>query len=154
DPARLTEGAYSGTITITTPNAVPAVRTIGVALNVRPGQPPSLQIDRSTLTFTYPRQALARTELLPVSNGGSGTIAVTASTTTVQGGSWLSVTPVVSTVTARTSAVLSVAANPAGLPFGTYRGSVLLSSTAGSATVDVTMTVSARDAAIRLSQSG
>ena len=154
DPGSLAEGTYGGTITVTTPNASPASRNIAVTLTVRPGLPAVLLVDRTNLSFTYPRQATTRSEALVVSNGGSGSISVSASATTVRGGSWLSVSPATTTVTARSAATLTVAANPTGLATGTYRGSILLNSSAGSVKVDATMTISARDTAIRLSQGG
>jgi uncharacterized protein (TIGR03437 family) len=129
NPAILSPGTYTGTITLTAPGAtaqVPVTLTVGgVGLSVNPTQ----------LSFAIPQN---------YGFGAPMTIQVTStpsSAITVSGTSdnnWL----VVDTPTAQTPASISIRANDSSLTQGSYTGSVTIgTSPANAITIPVTLTV-------------
>ena len=157
DPTNLAQGSYRASILISTPLAVPATSTVTITVQVGAPSNPSLTVGSSSLSFTYPKNSTStQSQAVLISNSGSGPLAYSAAAQTATGGNWLSVSPAAGTATPRSPASLSVAANSSGLAVGTYTGTVTItSSTSGqTATVMVTLTVSALDQAIRLSHPG
>jgi uncharacterized protein (TIGR03437 family) len=156
DPAELTAGSYSGAVTISVPNANPAVATVNVQFAVGAAIQASLAVDHNHLSFTYASTSAARTQTITVSNTGSGAPPFTAAVTPNPGqsASWLSVTPTSGTATPSAPVAMAVTANPAGLNPGTYTANVVVSSAAGSVTVTVTMTITANPLVMLLSQTG
>ena len=157
DPTNLTPGSYSTTILISSPLANPPSSTVTVNVTVGPALNPSLVVDKPGLSFTYPKSpATVETQVVHVSNGGSGPLAFSATAQTGNGGNWLSVSPSTGSVTPKQPAAVSVTANSTGLAVGTYTGSVTIaSSTTGTSdTVRVTLTVSSLNEAIQLSHVG
>ncbi|MEZ5356640.1 MAG: hypothetical protein R2762_28725 [Bryobacteraceae bacterium] len=133
EPTGLAIGTYSGTITLTSFNAVaPAI--IGVNLTVSGA--PALTAAPLALDF----RAAAGASPPPAK-----TFTVTSTPATnfqirVAGGSWLSVIP----ETGTTPATITVSANPSGLTAGTYRASIIIQTpgaTAGGQLVAVSLTV-------------
>jgi len=127
DPTQLVAaGTYSGGVTIALGG-----KTYGVAVvaTVSGGQQ---QILLSQSGFRF--QAVASsgatppTQSLLVFNGGSGSVAFTASASTVSGGSWLSVSPPSGSANGASSQVLTITANPTGLAAGNYYGQIQISS--------------------------
>jgi uncharacterized protein (TIGR03437 family) len=154
DPTNLAQGSYRATILITSPLAIPVNTSVTITVQVSAPDIPSLSVAKSGLSFTYPKNSTAtQTQLVQVSNSGSGSLAFTAGAQAANGGNWLNVTPASGSVTPKAPINLSVAAASKGLAVGTYTGSVTItSSTTGeTATVMVTLTVSALDQAMRLS---
>lgn len=154
DPTNLTPGSYQATITVTSPLAVPVNSTIVVTLQVGPGDTPRLAIDRTSLSFTFPSRPTAPlTQVVRVSNIGTGVLAFTLRAQTNDGGNWLSVAPFNGSVSPRSPVHLQVIANPVGLAAGTYTGSISIASatTGASFTVRVALTISTLDQAIQLS---
>jgi uncharacterized protein (TIGR03437 family) len=155
DPSNLTPGSYTGTITVLASTATPAFLTIGVTFTVSAALPPQLSVDQPNLSFTYPNGAPARSETIKISNAGGGALAFTVSAATNTGGSWLSVTPVSGSVSPGAPVALTVTANPANLPAGTYTGSVSIqSSGGGSITIPVNLAISSLSTALLLTQTG
>ncbi len=158
DPATLTSpGAYQGTITIATPDANPPATTINVTFQVSPAQPAALApLDPRSLSFAFAKSTPAQSQRLTISNAGGGALSFTAAATitTPAGAQWLTLSQASGQATPSSPAILTVTADPTGLGAGTFTGTV--SVTAGSTTlsVPVTMTVSALDQAILLSQRG
>ncbi len=155
DPSNLTPGTYQATLTITAPLATPVTTTIQVTFLVAPGTPPVLATDKTALSFTFPDQPTTiGTQIVRVSNTGTGPLAFSATAQTARGGNWLSVGVASGTATPKTPAPVPVIANPSGLAAGTYTGSVTIaSSTTGtSIVIPVNLTVSTLDQAIRLSR--
>ena len=134
DAAKLADGTYQGTVTLTTAGGV--VTQIAVTLTVASGSVP-VSISPSTLAFTYTQNGtLPAAQSLQI----TGSQSFTASAGTSNGGTWLAVTP----GSATGNATLSVSVNPAGLAAGTYNGSITVTPASGVAqTVAVTLTVSA-----------
>jgi uncharacterized protein (TIGR03437 family) len=156
DPSNLAAGSYAGAITITVPYASPSSRIVNVQFTVGAAIPASLSLDHNHLSFTYSNRSTARTQSITVSNAGGGPLPFTVSIVPNAGqtASWLSVTPTNGTATPATPAVLSVQADPSQLSPGTYTGTVTITSTAGSATVSVVMTISTNPLILLLSQTG
>ncbi len=154
DPSNLKPGPYQATLTVVAPNGSPVNTALTVTFQVSPGTNPKLAVDSPTLTFTFPRRPGGTlTQQLRVSNAGTGTLAFTATAATASGGPWLSVTPASGSATAKSSTVVSLTGNPAGLDTGTYTGSLAISSstTGETITVPVALTISTVDQAIQLS---
>jgi uncharacterized protein (TIGR03437 family) len=155
DPSNLTPGTYQATVTIASPLAAQMISTMAVTFQVGPGSPPQLAVSKTTLSFTFPRNPTgALTQLVGVSNAGSGTLLFSARAKTNTGGPWLSVSPASGSATPQPAVRIAVTADPAGLRAGTYTGALTIaSSTTGeSVTVLVTLTVSTLDQAIELSR--
>ena len=156
DPSQLKARNYQATLTIQTADAAPASIPISFNFQVGAATPPKLALDRTHLSFTYPLNVSAGVQRVEAGNAGSGSLAIQATAQTIASGNWLSVSPDSGIATPLQNVALAIKANPAGLPPGTYRGTVTVSSsTSGeSQTVAVTMTISSATQAIRLSHSG
>jgi uncharacterized protein (TIGR03437 family) len=157
DPSNLAPGTYTATLTVSSPSANPVNTNIAVVFQVAPPSNPKLAIDKTGLSFTFPRNpTTTSTQLVLVSNSGTGTLAFSAQAQTATGGNWLSVSPSSGSVTPNTPANLSITANPHGLAAGTYTGTVTVASASSgdSDTVMVNLTVSTLDQAIKLSHTG
>lgn len=156
DPSQLAPGEYAATITVSSNVALPAQQTVQVRFSVGTPLPATLRVDKNSLSFAFPRSASARSQTLVVSNPGSGQLAFTAAASTTVSPSWLSVSPASGIATPATSATISIQANPAGLPPGTYRGTVTISSatTGTSKSIPVTLTISSSAQGMLLSLTG
>jgi uncharacterized protein (TIGR03437 family) len=150
DAGALRPGTYAGVITIFAPDAVPQSSVINVTFAVSAAQSPKLSIDKESLSFPFPKNGKPRSQPVTISNLGGGSLAFTATAQTKTGGNWLSISPAAGQVTPSTPVTLTVTANPTGLAPGTYIGSL----TIVDQTLPVTMTISAIDRAILLSQTG
>ena len=151
NPAGLAPGTYTGTIEIEAPLGQPNIVSIDVTFQVGAALPANLQVDKTALTFTYPRTAARRSQSLVLSNSGSGNIAASV---VVPSGGFLRISPAVGTVTPATPLLLSVEADPGTRRPGTYRSSLTVSGAGTTREIAVTMTISDREQAILLSQSG
>jgi uncharacterized protein (TIGR03437 family) len=157
DPTNLAQGSYKAAVLIESPLANPSAAEMTVTANIGAAVNPQLAVDRKGLSFTYPRNpTLVEAQNIQVSNSGSGPLAFSATSQINTGANWLQISPASGSVTPNSPANVSVTTNPAGLGTGTYTGSVTISSaaTGQSDTVNVTLTVSSLDQAIRLSHSG
>jgi uncharacterized protein (TIGR03437 family) len=154
DPKGLAPNTYQATINISTPTGNPAYTLVPVTFQVGAALPPTLSIDKMSLSFPFPQQGIARSQTITVSNTGSGALQFSATTTTTSGGNWLSESPGKAQAVPGSPVPLTVTANPAGLSPGAYSGQMTIASGAQSQTVAVTMTISTLNQAILLSQSG
>jgi uncharacterized protein (TIGR03437 family) len=154
DPANLAAGTYRATITITTPNATPPQTTVAVTFTVQPSTPPKLSLSSQSLNFSVVQGTAAVTAQIGIENAGGGPLDFTTTSTTITGGDWLSASPASGTATPAAPVSLTIAAKPAGLAPGTYKGTVSVSGAGSTATVAVTLSVSASASRILLSQSG
>jgi len=158
DPSNLTAGPYTATLTITAPLGNPATSTVQITVQVTPGAAPALAADKSALSFTFPSDpAVTGSQIVKLSNAGSGTIAFSAAVQTANGGNWLSVGTMSGNITPQTPAAVTVTANPVGLGPGTFTGTVTFAGTsegtsAGTIVIPVNLTVSTLSQAIRLSR--
>jgi len=156
DPSNLQPGAYTGTITLTSPYASPSTLTITVTFNVATPIPASLSLQTQSLSFAFTAGGSQESQQFGITNQGSGTISFTASASTSTGGSWLSVSPASGATSNASPASLTVTAAPGSLGPGTYSGALTIASyvTGQSLTVPVTMTINAAAGQLLLSQTG
>jgi uncharacterized protein (TIGR03437 family) len=156
DPSQLAPGSYTGTVTITAPDASPLTQTISVSFVVTPPPSGRLALSTQTFSFSFTQGGSASSVELGVANVGSASIAFTASATTSTGGNWLQVSAASATVTAALPTSLTITATPGTLPPGTYNGTITISSasTGQTLSVSVNMAISAPPKKILLSQTG
>ncbi|MGA3190332.1 MAG: hypothetical protein ABSF22_24770 [Bryobacteraceae bacterium] len=138
----LAAGTYSGTVTIQTilPASLSSLTVPNVVI------PVTLQVSASPFitasgTGYLTAQVGSTTQITGViSVASSGTTAqFSTSVTTTSGGNWLSATP----TTGATPGVINIAANPSGLPAGTYQGNVVIQGPANTITFSVEFVITA-----------
>jgi Viral BACON domain len=137
--AGLAVGTYTGSISVTAPNAGNGNLSVPVTLNITAG--PVLQLSVPSLSFAYQTgQAQPLNQTIAIGSA-SGQVTFSAAPQTAGGQQWLTVSP--------TSGVapgnIVVGVNTAGLTAGTYNGSILITSSGASSTpqtVQVTLVVS------------
>ena len=156
DPGALQPGAYQGTITLSSPYSNPASLSIAVTFNVGAAQPAALSLQTKALSFSFTSGSGPSSQQLSVSNQGAGTISFTALPATTNGGGCLSVSPLSGAVSNMAPANLNLTVTPGNLGAGTYSGSITIASsdTGESIVVPVTMSISAAQQKILLSQTG
>jgi uncharacterized protein (TIGR03437 family) len=133
--ATLSAGTYQGTVTIT-PSGSPAV-TIPVTLTVSP-EPP-VTVSPATVNLNYQIGGLnnqGSQQAVTLATTSAAALPYAFNTPTVglnpQGCEWITVTPSTGTIPADSSSQSTISYNcPAGLPTGTYSGSVPLAVTGG-----------------------
>jgi len=141
----LTPGfTYTGNLNIATPAAVIATPNLPVALLV--SNSPLLSVPSNTLSFLYElngstpaAQSVTAVSTAVAPSSATGQLPITITWTTT-GGGWLAVTPT-STVT---GTPFSVSVNPAGLPVGTYNGTITVTPSGagnGAQNIPVVLTV-------------
>jgi hypothetical protein len=129
DPAQLTAGTYSGSVTVTAGGQAFTVSVVAVVT----GTQPTIELTQSGVTFSAVSGGTATSpQTITVLNPGTGTVSFSASTSTISGGSWLNVSPSSGSSSASSSGSVTVSVNPAGLQPGTYYGTVSFSSTTAS----------------------
>lgn len=131
NPAGLAMASYSGSVTITSPNATGSPITIPVTLNVVT----ALTATPTSLSFAAIVAGPAPPGQTVQVQSPSGAVPFTVTTSTNNTGSWLLATPTSGTAPAS----LTVSINPQGLSAGIYTGSIALNSVTS---VQVTLTVS------------
>ncbi|HXJ43095.1 MAG TPA: hypothetical protein VNH18_27690, partial [Bryobacteraceae bacterium] len=133
---------YSAAVVVTCTSSICGGKsqTVSVVLTVT-SAPPQLSLGSSLLSFTASTaNPQASTLSLEIRNAGGGSLTGTSATT---GASWLTVGAVPAQIASGPGAQVSVTANPAGLKAGYYRGTITVVSSAGNASVPVTLLVSA-----------
>jgi trimeric autotransporter adhesin len=152
DPSSLSAGTYSGTITISAPNAASGPNTIGVTVTVSASKPASLGVSTQNIGFTATQGASATTQALQILNNGGGSLPFTV-TISAGGGSWLSLSAQSGTATPATPASLTVTATPGSLSPGTYNGAIAVTGVGSTVTVPVTLSISPPSGTMLISQS-
>ena len=127
NPAGLPAGTYQGTVKVTSPYANPTTVNIGVTFTLLAASSGKLLVDSNSLAFTATEGAAPSTTHLSIRNGGSGSIGFVVGNSTVNGGSWLSISSSTDTVAAGSAVAVTVTATPGGLPAGVYSGLVTVS---------------------------
>ncbi len=156
NPSGLRQGSYSGNIAVTSVLANPQTQNIAVQFTVGPAQPAAVSLEPNQLAFSFAKQSAPANQAFRVLNRGGGNLVFGASTTTVNGGPWLSVSSSGGSATSVQSASIIATADPTGLPPGTYAGAISVKDMNGSDTksVAVTMTISKTPQTMVLSQTG
>jgi trimeric autotransporter adhesin len=155
NPSSLQPGTYQGTVTVTAPTANPSSQTFTVSLTVIAVGPPTLSVTTINLSYSFAQGAQqVRQERILIGNSGSGTLSYDASASTASGGNWLSVTQDGAGATLLTPDPLTVSVDPISLGVGTYTGQITITTAAATQNIPVTVTVSAIQQTILLSQTG
>jgi len=135
-PAGLSAGTYTGSIQIAASGASNTPLSVAVTLTVTAGAA-SLVVSPQSLNFSFAVGSSApAAQTVSITNGGSGTLAWTASSSVF----WASVSP----ASGNAPATLSITANPANLAAGTYTGNVQITVAGASgspASVAITLVV-------------
>jgi hypothetical protein len=121
NPAGLAAGTYTGSVLVTSEEAVNGSQNINVTLVV--SATTSLYAQPYGLVFSYQTGSAPPPAQVFVVGSQGGTTTFTISTTTSSGGAWLSAAGSGSTPTAAAAAV-----NPTSLGAGTYTGQILITS--------------------------
>ena len=128
-----------------------------MTFTVTAAQPAALApLDPRNFSFSFAKSTPAQSQRLTISNAGGGTLNFTAaaSIATPAGAKWLTLSQTSGQATPGSPAILTVTADPTGLGVGTFTGTVSVTAGATTLSVPVTITVSALDQAILLSQRG
>lgn len=132
NPASLTNGTSQTSLTI---NAGGAPVAVPITITVSGATPPGVTVTPALLSFM---QTLGGTAASPQTLQLASSPA-TSFTVSTSGATWLSATPTSGT----TPAAVTISVNPAGLTVGPYQASVTITGGGSSATVPITLTVSA-----------
>jgi uncharacterized protein (TIGR03437 family) len=128
-PGSLTPGTYSGTVTISG-----AGSSIGIAVTMSVSAPSAvILISQTGLSFTAVAQGgVPLPQNFGILNTGQGSMAWTATATTLSGGNWLQISPTSGTVQQPYLDVspVTVSINPSTLAAGTYYGRIQVSAAA------------------------
>ncbi len=136
--AGLASGSYYGLLQVAAPNAANSPQSVSVVLNLLPaGSTPPLRLFPQGLIFVAAFGGAAPpTQTITATTASSASTILTAAAATQSGGSWLSVSPVASTLSP--SASLTVSASAKGLAVGLYSGTITVIPGDGSPPQDVT----------------
>jgi len=139
----LAAGTYTGQIVVTPTTTSIAPMTIPVTLVVHAATATYFDQIAGGLTFAeFTAGDAPPGQALQVRNAGAGTLAWTASTSTADGGAWLSLSAASGTAPSNLTVSVVPAKFPgAGLIAGTFTGQVLLKTTGDSVTVPITVNV-------------
>lgn len=131
---------YAANIVVTCASGACAGNSQSVAVSLTVSNPPAqLSVQTTPLSFnTVSSSPQATTQPIGVSNSGGGSIGFASITC---GAPWCSVGGVPAALGANQTASLSVTADPTGLSSGYYYSSVTIVSSAGSASVPVTLNI-------------
>jgi hypothetical protein len=141
NPAGLSAGPHTGTITVTGSGTSSGPQVVGVVFNVTPVDLPTLAVAPASLAFVVQAGGTSPASQTVVTSS-SGKAAINYTVSTVSKGGWLSA----EANTGATPGSLKITANPSGLAAGSYTGTVILTSsdaTNPSEAVEVSFTVTA-----------
>jgi Chitobiase/beta-hexosaminidase C-terminal domain/Viral BACON domain len=142
--ATLGAGTYSSEVIVTSTDGTQGM-TIPVTLIVEPKTAAFFDSLPGQITFSMATMGTAPpSQPLQIRNAGAGTLAWTATVTTSDGGSWLSI----SSSSGNAPFVPQITVNPANIPgegliAGTFTGQVILSTDGDSVTIPIAFTVDA-----------
>lgn len=134
--AGMAAGTYTGMINVADLSGN-SCGSVPVNLNVAA---PLLSLTNSSLTFTGSAGGTLASQPLGIRSSTGFTVAWSAAVSSQSGGNWLSISP----ASGNTDATPNVSVNTTGLPLGTYRGTITVTSALASnspQTVNVTLTL-------------
>jgi uncharacterized protein (TIGR03437 family) len=151
--ASLAMGTYKGQITISSNNAFNSPQTVSVTLVVK-NPTPTIALSPQSLTFQSDLGTSPAAKTVNITNSDTGELAWQAQATTYGGGNWLSVSP----AGGNAPSTVNVTVSSAGLPAGTYTGTIAITSSSADVTntpqtVSVTLTISAVTPAVAVTAS-
>ena len=121
--AKLTEGTYNGSVTITKSAVAAENKTVPVSFTVT--SKAIAATTQSSMEFRLAQSAKKSTQYIVVTNRGLSALNLTGATVaTTSGGNWLSAQPLSGTF------YVAVSADPTGLAVGRYSGTVSIASNA------------------------
>jgi uncharacterized protein (TIGR03437 family) len=136
DGSKLSAGTYNGTITVTAPGASNTPLTVPVTLTVAPG---TISASPTSLNFSQIAGGTAPAAQSVAVSSTPGSLPYTVTTTTKDGGTWLSATPASGT----TNSNVQVSVNAGNLAPGSYSGTVTITSAgAGGSPLSIPVTFS------------
>ena len=134
----LSEGSYTGTITVTDSNAINSPQTVNVTLTISKQPQPQIGVNPSSVTFSAQEGgANPVSQSIVISNIGAGTLNYSLT----DDATWLSVSPTSGSSTGP-GKTHTLSVNISGLAKGTYTGQVTITDAAASnnpQTVSVTL---------------
>ncbi len=139
DGSKLSAGTYNGSITVTAPGASNTPLTLPVTLTVAPG---TISASPTSLNFSQIAGGTAPAAQSVAVSSTPSSLPYTVSTTTKDGGTWLSATPASGT----TNSNVQVSVNAGSLAPGSYSGTVTITSAGAGGSplsIPVTFTVTA-----------
>jgi uncharacterized protein (TIGR03437 family) len=142
----LVAGPYYAIIKVTDPNSLNSPQYITAVLNLEPSATtPAPYLVPGGVFFTSIAGATSGppAQQVQVNTSSATAVAFNASTSTADGGTWLSVTPNTGNVSGQTSGSIVISVDPAGLAAGIYSGNVTVSIGQLIESVNVTFVVSA-----------
>ncbi|HEY9126833.1 MAG TPA: hypothetical protein VIM62_06885, partial [Acidobacteriaceae bacterium] len=138
----LAAGTYTGQIVLKA-NSGTVTETIAVSLTVHATTETYFDQAAGGLTFTMQTNSkVPPAQTLQIRNAGAGSLAWTATTSTADGGAWLTLSAASGTAPSTPSVGVQLAKLPGlGLTAGTFTGQVLLKSSADQITIPITFIV-------------
>lgn len=141
----LAAGTYTGQIVLTAKSGTATPLTIPVTLVIHPNT--AAYFDQIAGGLTFSLQTAGRTppaQPLQIRNAGAGTLAWTATTSTGDGGAWLTLSAASGTAPSNLNVSIIPSKLPGiGLTAGTVSGQILLKSASDTITVPITVMVGA-----------
>ncbi len=125
NPGSLSPGVYTGVVAVTSPDS--PSQLITVTYTVRPPKPATLDVPQTPLSFTAVTGTNPAQQSVAISNSGELALNWKASSSTFNGGQWLSLAPAQGTNNG--NVVISV--NAGALSPGIYAGRITIASDAG-----------------------
>ncbi len=150
--AQLAPGTYTGTVVVTSAQAINSPQTVAVELIIKTASP-TIALSAKTLAFTSDAGKNPDPQTFTVTNSDVGMLAW-QSTVNTAGGNWLTLSPTSGTAPTTVTASVSVG----NLQPGVYNGTITISSTSEGITnspqsISVTLTVASGGPVITLSAS-
>ena len=143
-PVGLPAGTYTGTLSFNAVGAANNPQTVNVTLTVTNN--PTLTSNPDKLVFNYEiGQAVPGNQTVSISSGGTPVTFTVAANGTSNGINWLLTGAAASNTT---PATLTVGVNPAGLPAGSYTGSVQLTGAGGAPQLSIPVTLNVSTVAL------
>ncbi len=136
----LAAGSYSGQIVVTANG--PVTETVAVTLTVVAASTPSFANLPGGLTFASPAGGSAGSQVIQINNAGSGTLNWTLGASTFNGANFLTVSATSGTAPSLVTVGVAAANLPGGgTTAGNFIGQLVFTSSAGSVTVPVAVSV-------------
>jgi hypothetical protein len=139
----LAAGTYTAELTFTEDSNHDLAMTVPVTLTIMPSTAAFFDNIQGQASFSFtPGQSNPPSQSVQILNAGSGTLSWKATTSTADGGKWLTATPKTGVAPSTTTIKITTLNLPGqGLIAGTYVGQVVLSAKGNSVTIPVSVNV-------------
>ena len=155
DPAKLSPGQYTGTITLSRMGASQPFAKVAVSLNVVAQQPPHLSVQPSSLSLSTAIGGVLPTQTIHILNTGSGSLDYQIHRATVSA-NYLRLSTLSGTANASSPVDAVVSIDPSSISAGTLSETLLISSDATGQTISlpVALSVASKPQRLVVSQKG